>query len=173
MKKIIQASVFALICVSSLSSQNLSEMNSLSVTNLKGEATSIELKNKITLIVFWATWCSPCKDEMPELQKLSDSFHENRFQIIGINVGTSKVKAQQFIKNLNVKFKNFIDTDEKLSDQFEVSALPFTLLIDHRSKSIHQFQGYFPEDINKYKKLIQKYLLRNKNENYNTKKNTN
>ena len=117
-----------------------------------------ELKGQVVLINFWASWCGPCRQEMPELEVLYQKYHKLGFTILGINVEKDATKANQIIAKGGISFPILYDSENIASLLYKVSAMPSTVIVarDGTQRAIHL--GYKPgyEDIYaaEIKKLI-------------------
>ena len=97
---------------------------------------------KLLLLNFWATWCEPCKEEMPSLDKLAVDQKFKNIEILPINIGQEKKKIEEFyieteIKNLDI----FFDTDVRLAKKFLLRGVPTTLIIDKNGEEIARIVG--------------------------------
>ncbi|NCW79827.1 MAG: TlpA family protein disulfide reductase [Pelagibacteraceae bacterium] len=103
----------------------------------------INFNNKITVVNFWATWCAPCKKEMPSLNKLVEIVGKNNIQVIGVNVeGVTYDKAKAFLDDLKVtNFDTFFDQDLQLVKQLSLRGVPTTLLINKEGKEFARVVG--------------------------------
>ncbi len=110
-------------------------------------AYSIEapkIKNLIFLIInFWATWCAPCREEMPSLDKLSSEKNFNNLEILPINVGSEKIsKSKIFFEEVGIKnLKIYHDIDMKLPNKLFLRGLPTTLLINKKGEEFARILG--------------------------------
>ena len=101
-----------------------------------------DFNNKILVINFWATWCVPCRDEMPSLDKLSKSKEFDNLIIIPINIGEEKNKAELFFKNTNIEnLKIFYDKNSVLAKKLALRGLPTTLLINKKGEEFSRIIG--------------------------------
>lgn len=107
------------------------------------------LKGKILLVSFWATWCEPCKKELPELVKLKEMFPGDDFEILLINEDEVEKGKQalvlEFFDSLNIDPENFLlyfDKDFKNAELFNVEVLPTSILLDQDRRQIFSAQGY-------------------------------
>ena len=104
-----------------------------SVTTLQGETISLEqFRGKIVLVNFWASWCPPCRTEMPALQSIAEKYSAQPVAILAVNAAYQDNLAdiQEFINNLSATFLIPLDDDGEVSRLFLVSALPTTFFID-------------------------------------------
>lgn len=102
--------------------------------DINGKTVSLEdFKGKNIMLNFWASWCVPCKSEMPDLQKLQDeSKNDKDFEIVTINVGESSKKAKEFLEKNNLKLNTLLDNEAEVSMDYGASVLPTTFLIDEK-----------------------------------------
>lgn len=119
----------------------------LSLPDRKGVQTSlrqIAKKNKVVLISFWASWCRPCRLEMPQIDKIRTKFKDKGFEIIAINVDNDKGDAEKYLKARPVSFPVLFDEGEKASDLFGVRAIPTSFLVDGTGKVLSVNEGIGP-----------------------------
>lgn len=119
----------------------------------------IKYEGKLLLVNFWATWCEPCKEEMPSLDKLAVDENFKNLEILPINIGQEKIeKIEGFynktkIKNLDI----FYDTDVRLAKKFLLRGLPTTLIINKDGKEFARVVGSINfQDVN-FKTWLQNY----------------
>ncbi|MBH44483.1 MAG: alkyl hydroperoxide reductase [Gammaproteobacteria bacterium] len=121
--------------------------------------TMDEFKGKFVLVNFWATWCHPCKEEMPTLEAIHKIMDNNKFTVLGIHVGPDPTNIKNFLKISPVSFPIFIDMDLELN--WGVPGLPTTFLIDPDGKMIYRSVGkrnFASNDMrNFFLKLIKDY----------------
>ena len=113
-----------------------------SLPDLQGRTHSLpDYHGKVILINFWASWCPPCIYEMPELMRLQQQFDGKPFEILAINVGEKKYRVRKFIKTINLDLRVLLDTDNKAFEDWGVSSLPTSYLIDGNSKVRYRIRG--------------------------------
>ena len=94
------------------------------------------LTGKVVLVNFWATWCPPCVEELPSIQKVYEAFDRKNFEVVAVNVGENIELIQQFLERLPVKLNfNFaLDKDLSIYRDWQVRPLPTTYLIDRHGR---------------------------------------
>ncbi|GGP62940.1 TlpA family protein disulfide reductase [Shewanella saliphila] len=118
-----------------------------------------EQRGEIILINFWASWCGPCRKEMPVLQKLQDKYQDLGVQVWGVNVEQENQAGKDFLADLDLSFSIFFDQTNSLSKTYQVEAMPTTVMIDRNGKVRFVFQGYQDGYEKKYAAAI-KQLIR-------------
>ena len=102
----------------------------------------VELRGQVVLVNFWATWCGPCRQEMPHLNRLYDRYRSTGFVLLGVNIDDDPRAAADLAAKLGVHFPVLLDTDKKVSRAYDMSAMPATLLIDRDGRVRHIHRGY-------------------------------
>lgn len=100
------------------------------------------LRGKVVLVNFWASWCPPCRDELPELQKMHTAYQEQGFEVVGINIDTQRENATEFIKRYNVTFPVLFDPQQSVIRQFGAKAMPTSYLVNREGVVQEVFYGY-------------------------------
>ena len=118
-----------------------------------------EQRGDIMLINFWASWCGPCIQEMPQLDKLAQKYQPLGVQVWGVNVENDPSAANAYLNKVNVEFPILFDLDNSVSKAYRVEAMPTTVILDKNGtvRSVHR--GYKPGFEKKYEDEI-KGLLR-------------
>ncbi len=91
-----------------------------------------QYRGKIVLVNFWATWCKPCKLEMPAMQASFDKLRDKGFVVLAINELEDDAKVREFIKQYGYTFPVLMDRDNKVANQFGVFGIPVTVFVDER-----------------------------------------
>jgi peroxiredoxin len=106
------------------------------------------LKGNVILLNFWATWCGPCKDEMPSMEALYQRYRERDFVLLAISVDDgSPDPARKFIQKHRYRFPVLLDPAGKTLDLFEIDRIPATVIIDKKGRMIGRAIG--PRDWSK------------------------
>ena len=100
------------------------------VIDLKGQELSLkQYRGQVVLLDFWATWCIPCRAEMPHLKKVYDTYKDQKFEIIGISLDQSKSALDSYIEKQNITWQQFLDKSG-VAKMYNVTGIPATFLID-------------------------------------------
>jgi len=161
----IRNSIFALlVCVfaaSSIASPGLEgqpapdfALKSSSGTNLRLS----EYRGDVVMINFWATWCGPCRQEMPLLDELYTRYQRVGFNLLGVNIDDDSRRAMKMIDELGVSFPVLFDARKEVSKLYEVEAMPVTVLVDREGRIRHVHHGYKPGYEEKYLDQIRSLL---------------
>jgi thiol-disulfide isomerase/thioredoxin len=108
------------------------------------------LKGQVVLINFWASWCGPCRQEMPILDQLYKKYKAAGFTLLGVNVEPKSGEAISFLKATPVSFPILFDTQSKVSNLYEVSGMPSTVIVDRKGNVRYVHHGYKPGDESQY-----------------------
>lgn len=94
------------------------------------ELTLDKYHGQVVLLDFWATWCGPCIGELPNVKATYDKYKDKKFQIIGISLDRSKTTLEAFVKEQNMEWVHHFDEGGKIADQYGVTGIPSTFLLD-------------------------------------------
>jgi thiol-disulfide isomerase/thioredoxin len=99
---------------------------------------------KVVLLDFWASWCPPCREEMPELIKFYKKHSDPQFEMIAVNIDNSTYNMNQFLDKLFPKpaFPIVVDNNQKIPSLFDIEAMPTTILIDKKGKIRFRHDGF-------------------------------
>jgi len=108
------------------------------LNDLSGKTwTFAELRGKVVLVNFWATWCPPCRKEMPDLETLYNRFESKGFVVLGIS-DEEAAKVEPFIRERKVSFPVLLDPGRKVNEMFVVEGIPKTFVYDREGKLVAQ-----------------------------------
>ena len=102
-----------------------------------------DYKGKLIIFNFWATWCAPCKEEMPSLDNLQANVDLNNLKIFPINIGQENLtKSENFFKELNIKNLDiYFDSPITLAKKFSLRGVPTTIIFDKKGKEFARIMG--------------------------------
>jgi thiol-disulfide isomerase/thioredoxin len=106
---------------------------------------------KVTVIHFWTSGCSSCREEMPALDRIYHKFNKRGLEVIAVNVGQSKAEVKKAVAGLGVSFPVLLDQQKKTIELYEVKGVPRTLILDRNGRISYKIIGNTPtEYLNKY-----------------------
>ncbi len=120
------------------------ELPALKFVDAKGQDKSLkDWRGKVVLLNLWATWCAPCRKEMPDLDKLQAEMGSDTFEVVALGVDRGGVKAaEKFLEQVGTKkLALYVDPTAKMANELRVIGLPATLLIDGQGREIGRLLG--------------------------------
>lgn len=146
MKKLVSLFVFMLV-VKMLSAQDV--LPDVQIKNLRGQdiqTATLRDSSSLTVISFWATWCKPCRQELEAISDEWDDFKKTGAKLIAISIDDSRgTGSVQSIANASGwEFKIYLDDNQNLKRALNISAIPYSIVIDRDGKIIRRIQGYNP-----------------------------
>jgi thiol-disulfide isomerase/thioredoxin len=131
----------------------------LEFTSLSGEQINLaNLKGKVVLIDFWATWCGPCRVVMPDLVETYKQYHDRGFEIIGISLDKDKSQLEKYMQEMGITWQQYYDGlvwNNKIASRFGVRGIPHIVLVN-KNGAVH-----FNTDYEKQKPPLHGIELRN------------
>ena len=129
-------------------------LKSLEGSNLRLE----EYRGQVVLINFWASWCGPCRQEMPLLDRLHQRSVDTGFAVLGINVEGEEAPARELIDKIPVTFPVLIDEGQLVSELYRLEAMPSTVVVDRDGVVRYIHRGYKPGDEAKYVEVVKELI---------------
>lgn len=117
-----------------------------------------DLRGQVVMLNFWASWCGPCRQEMPILDELSKRYGRAGFTLLGVNVEQDSSLGEKYLQDTPVSFPILWDTASTASKLYNVDAMPSTVLIDRDGKIRYLHKGYKPGYEDEYKKQIKELI---------------
>ena len=160
LSRLLMACLVSLMCVSLAGAAAVKgpapnfTLKSMSGKNLKLS----EMTGNVVLINFWASWCGPCREEMPLLNALHKKYAPLGFTVLGVNVEEQLDGARGFLSNVPVDFPILLDNKNKVSKQYKVIAMPTTVVVDRDGNMRYLHEGYKPGDEKKYRQMVKKLV---------------
>ena len=137
-----------------------SVMPEYSATGLDGSKFDLAAKrNSVVLLNIWATWCAPCREEIPELQLLHAKYQPKGFEVIGVSVDESGVDSvKQFVNEYSMTYPVVLDPEGRLPGMFQTSMLPTSVLLDRTGRIVWKRIGAITSNDTELVQSIEKAL---------------
>jgi len=101
------------------------------LTDIDGQSISLsDFRGEPVLLNFWATWCGPCRSEMPYIQEVYDERSEPGLVILAINIGESLTTVEEFMQDYNLSFPVLLDLEGNVAEKYNIRGIPTTYFID-------------------------------------------
>ena len=131
----------------------------LALNALAGDSQNLnDCKGKVVLVNFWASWCPPCRREMPSMQRLKERMSGRPFVILGVDSAEQREEVEDFLKTVKVDFPILLDPDSVATRRWKVFALPTSFLVDRNGKVRYSISGPTEWDEGEALKLIESLL---------------
>ena len=159
--KLILALALSVVAAASLASSGLTGQPAPDFALKSSDGSNLRLseyRGDVVMINFWATWCGPCRQEMPLLDELYSRYNRVGFSLLGVNIDDDSSKAMNMVSELGVSFPVLFDSRKEVSRLYEVDAMPVTVIVDREGRVRHVHQGYKPGYEQKYLDQIRSLL---------------
>jgi len=113
-----------------------------------------DFKGEVVMVNFWASWCGPCREEMPLIEDLHKKYSKLGFTVLGVNVDANPKDAAKMLKEIPVSFPIGFDTKNKVSELYKVDSMPSTVMVDRKGNMRFLHRGYKPGYEADYEKQI-------------------
>ncbi len=134
-----------------------------SLPSTSGEITDlVAFRNRVVFLNFWASWCEPCKKELPELEMLHRKYSRHGFDVVGINIDKKEENAREYIERFALSFPMMLDPDGRVIRQYRGAAMPVSYLIDRQGVVRNVFFGYSESRLPKMEAAIMSLMNRPK-----------
>jgi peroxiredoxin len=125
-----------------------------------GQQVSLaQFKGDVVMINFWASWCGPCRQEMPLLDSIYRKYKDMGFELIGVNVEPDSKAANAWLKATPVTYPILYDPQSQVSQLYQVQAMPTTVIIDRTGTVRYLHRGYVAGDENAYLNSIRSLIV--------------
>ena len=161
MRKFLLGLALGAFAVSGLASSDLTGQTApdFALKSSTGENLRLsEYRGQVVMVNFWATWCGPCRQEMPLLDQLYSRYERVGFTLLGVNIDDNTSKAMNMVKELGVSFPVLFDSQKEVSKLYQVDTMPATVLIDREGTVRFIHHGYKPGYENEYLDQIRALL---------------
>ncbi len=119
-----------------------SSVPSFMLMNLKGKEKKLDdYKGKLILVNFWASWCGPCNEEAPSMEKMYKALHSKGLVVVGISIDHHVSEVEGFVKKYSITFPVLLDTDESVASSYGITGVPETFILNRNYKLIKHIIG--------------------------------
>lgn len=133
------------------------EAADFTLTDLEGNKVSLkDFRGKKVYLNFWATWCPPCRQEMPDLEKIHRKYKDKDLVVLAVNIGENKATVEDYIKSSNLTFTVLLDTDQRVAAEYRINSIPQSYFIDREGRIAAKQIGSMSEaEMDEYVKLLE------------------
>lgn len=152
--------VSLLFCgVSSLAEVQKGPAPNFTLKSLRGENLKLsEHRGEVILVNFWATWCGVCKQQMPKINEIYVRYRDEGFTVFAINVDKDRQKVKTWLRGMRVAFPILFDSDQSVSEKFEVEDMPSTYILDRDGNFRYVYSEYKPGMEDVFQKQIRELM---------------
>jgi peroxiredoxin len=117
-----------------------------------------EFRGEVVMLNFWATWCGPCREEMPILNRLHEQYRKTGFVVLGVNIDDDAGKAADMARRLKVSYPILHDAQKQVGKLYRVNSMPTTVLIDRDGKLRYTHRGFHSDYERIYQEQVRQLL---------------
>lgn len=116
--------------------------------SVTGESIALQgFRGKVVLLNFWATWCAPCREELPELMQLQEQFRKRGLVVVAVTVDHELENVRNFLKKHGITLPALWDRRQKVAEAYAVEKMPSSYLIDRNGVLRFVHRGYSPDEL--------------------------
>jgi peroxiredoxin len=124
----------------------------------QGAVSLASLRGEVVLVNFWATWCKPCEDEMPAMQRLYEQLPREGFELLAVSVDEDPAEVLAFQQRLGLGFPILLDQGQRVARSYETFRFPETLLVGRDGRLVERFVGPKEWDAAAYVDLLRRLV---------------
>ncbi len=120
-----------------------------------------ELRGKAVLLDFWATWCGPCEETIPSLERLHEKYASGGLEVVGVSVDGAPKEVPRYVKAHGMRYRVLLDPDQRVMERYGVSSIPTSVLIDPQGRIAQRWLGFDALVLAEQEKSVRLLLERN------------
>jgi peroxiredoxin len=125
----------------------------------QGDKLRLEnFRGQVVMLNFWASWCGPCRQEMPLMDDIYEQYKDLGFTVLAVNVDANREEAHRFLDKVPVTYPILYDPESRVSELYQVQAMPTTIMIDRNGMARFIHYGYKPGYEDDYEQQIRQLL---------------
>ncbi len=105
-----------------------------------------DLHGKVVVVNFWASWCKPCQDEAPDLERVWERYKDKGVLLLGVNWSDTESKARQYLRRFHVTYPNGPDLGRRIGQEYHIQGVPETFIVDKQGNIKYVFIRPLSED---------------------------
>jgi peroxiredoxin len=121
-----------------------------------GSVSLSDLRGRVVLVNFWATWCKPCEEEMPSMEQLYRRLQPRGFEMVAISVDDTTDPIDEFVERMSITFPIALDPGQKTARLYQTTGFPESLLVDRNGVVVERYVG--PRDWSIYRERIERLM---------------
>ncbi len=118
------------------------------------QATLADLRGRVVVVNFWASWCKPCRKDLPVLQSWMPDLEKSGTELVAVSVDRDRRRAENFVKEIGLDLPFYIDGPEGLAQAFDLPALPCTIVLDRQGNVAHIAEGARAETLEELRRVV-------------------
>lgn len=116
------------------------------LTTLDGKTVRLsEFRGKGVLINFWASWCKPCRDEMPAIQRVYERHRDKGLEVLAVNIAETEVTVDGFVRHLDLTFPILLDQNREVTQLYGIGPIPSSIFVSPEGKVVRKVSGQMQE----------------------------
>lgn len=162
MKKILISALLLAVIMSIFGEEDTVTVPDFTLPDFEGNMVTLSDHEGLIILDFWATWCPPCREEVPVLQSFIDEYSDRELHIIGISSEDIAIQ-QQFKEQMNeqgvtMSYTLLVDEEESVFRQYEIQGIPTTIFVDSDLRQIHREVGFAPHYEAGFREIVEENL---------------
>lgn len=117
-----------------------------------------DLRGKVVIVDFWASWCEPCREEMPVLERLYQRYEDRGLVVVGVSVDRALRNARGFLRRTRVSFPIIHDAGHRIADRYSPPTMPSSYIVDRRGVIRHVHEGFRSGDAQRMEREVRALL---------------